>query len=64
MCRGRVAADDAAWRCGSAFSLQAFLPDGAPTPYVRASFSLASEADINTALERLSALLREQQQAK
>ena len=46
------------------FSLQAFLPDGAPTPYVRASFSLASDADINTALERLSALLREQQQAK
>jgi kynurenine/2-aminoadipate aminotransferase len=42
--------------------IQAFMPDNAPTPYVRASFSLASEEDIDTALARLAALLREEAQ--
>lgn len=30
-----------------------FLPNGRPTPYVRASFSLTSEPDVHEALKRL-----------
>jgi len=30
-----------------------FLPNGRPTPYVRASFSVPGEKDVNEALRRL-----------
>nr|KAJ3414355.1 hypothetical protein HK105_001797 [Polyrhizophydium stewartii] len=36
-----------------------FLPNQRPTPYVRASYSIASKEDIDTALERLRALVLE-----
>ena len=37
-----------------------FFPNPRVTSYVRASFSTASENDINLALERLAALLKEE----
>jgi len=30
-----------------------FLPNGRPTPYVRASFSLATEEEVDKAIQRL-----------
>ncbi|KAF9473803.1 PLP-dependent transferase [Pholiota conissans] len=36
-----------------------FLPNGRPTPYVRASFSQASEEDVDQALQRLRAAILE-----
>ena len=40
---------------------QAFSPENKPSSYVRASFSIASEADMEEGLQRLADLLREQQ---
>ncbi len=36
-----------------------FLPDGGKTPYVRASFSLLDEADVEEAIKRLRAVVLE-----
>ena len=36
-----------------------FLPDGGKTPYVRASFSLLDEADVEEAIKRLAAVVLE-----
>lgn len=37
----------------------AFMPSGEVSPYVRASFSVASDGDVDTAFHRLGDLLRE-----
>jgi kynurenine/2-aminoadipate aminotransferase len=37
---------------------ESFLPEPEPSPYVRASFSTASDSDIDTAMARLATLLR------
>jgi len=39
---------------------QHFMPDNKPCPYVRASYSIASPEEMEEALKRLAALLREQ----
>ena len=36
-----------------------FLPDGGKTPYVRASFSLLDEADVEEAIKRLASVVLE-----
>ena len=36
-----------------------FLPDGGKTPYVRASFSLHEEAEVEEAIKRLRAVVLE-----
>lgn len=41
---------------------QAFIPNGEPTPFVRASFSIVSDEEIDTALSRLASLIKETQQ--
>ena len=38
-----------------------FYPNPRKTPYVRAAYSIASEADIETGLERLAELIKEAQ---
>ena len=40
---------------------QAFMPSNQPTSHVRASFSTATDAEIDEALRRLAVLLRQQQ---
>ena len=40
---------------------QSFMPSNAPTSHVRAAFSTASDDEIDEALRRFAALLREQQ---
>ena len=41
---------------------QVFMPDNAPSSYVRASFSLATEADMEVAIQRLAHVLREERE--
>jgi len=42
---------------------QSFLPDNGSSSHVRASFSMATDAEMDAALERLASLLREEQAA-
>jgi len=41
----------------------AFLPNGTKTPYVRASFSLLEEKEVNEGLRRLAEVIRKEQEA-
>ena len=43
---------------------QSFMPSDAPTSHVRAAFSTASDEEIDEALRRLAALLREQRRVQ
>lgn len=41
-----------------------FLPDGGRSNHVRASFSVASHEDMDTAMQRLRSLLLEEKEAR
>jgi len=43
---------------------QAFHPNGEPGPYVRAAFSVASEEEIETGIQRLATILKEERKTK
>ena len=45
-------------RGGGGAVVQSFNPDDAPSPYVRASFSVVTDGDLDEALRRLAALVR------